>query len=248
MQSTITTFIQQTFQNQNSSTAIVGVSGGIDSAVVLTLLVKALGPTHVIPVFLPFGTQDMSDAHRIAAYNAIPESRWCTRDIQPFVLPIQSATHADQFRTGNIKARVRMIVLFDIAKQYSALVCGTENKSEHYLGYFTRFGDGASDVEPIIHLYKTQVRQIARELGIPEIFLTKAPSADLWEGQTDEVELGFSYEQADRALAVLLNESSEKVDPIVLEKVKERVESQAFKRLTPYVPIINSTISPSAMM
>lgn len=131
-------------------------------------------------------------------------------------------------------ARTRMICVFDTAKELDALVCGTENKSEHYLGYFTRFGDAASDIEPISTLYKTQVRMAAVDLGIPEVFLTKAPSAGLWENQTDEGEMGFTYEDADRALAVLLGESTEEVDQNLLKKVDTVVKAQEFKRMVPY--------------
>lgn len=248
MQSSIEKSIQEIWAAQKMHDAVIGISGGIDSALVLTLLTRALGTDHVYPLFLPYGKHPSTDAQTIADWNHIPTTSRRSIDIGPFVDSFSGHLSMSAMQKGNIQARVRMILLFHFAKERNALVCGTENKSEHYLGYFTRFGDGASDVEPIRHLYKTQVRQMARELGLPEIFLTKAPSADLWDGQTDEAELGFSYEQADRALAVLLGESSEKVDPIVLEKVKKRVESQAFKRNTPYVPIINSTISPSAMI
>ena len=109
----------------------------------------------------------------------------------------------DQLRLGNIMARVRMICLYDLAKQLDALVCGTENKSEKYLGYFTRFGDEASDIEPIMHLYKTEVYELAKHLGIPGAIVAKPPSADLWSEQTDERELGFSYKEADQVLHVL---------------------------------------------
>jgi NAD+ synthase len=129
-----------------------------------------------------------------------------------------------------------MIVVFDTAKRLDALVCGTENKSEHYLGYFTRFGDSASDIEPICNLYKTQVRELVVALGLPKVFLEKAPSAGLWAGQTDEQEMGFSYEDADRALAILLGESSEQIDPTTLSKVKKVMTAQAFKLEVPYHP------------
>ncbi len=141
---------------------------------------------------------------------------------------------ASGLRKGNIMARARMIVVFDTAKKLDGLVCGTENKSEHYLGYFTRFGDAASDIEPISTLYKTQVQEMATFLGLPEIFTTKAPSAGLWEGQTDEKEMGFSYEDADRAVAVILGESKESIDPTILNKVKALMDSQAFKLKVPY--------------
>ena len=110
-------------------------------------------------------------------------------------------------------------------------MCGTENKSEHHLGYFTRFGDSASDVEPIAGLYKTQVWEMAKELGLPEIFYTKAPSAGLWEGQTDENEMGFSYAEADKVLMGQI----EGIDMSVVEKVQKMVKANRFKLEVPYV-------------
>ena len=106
----------------------------------------------------------------------------------------------DRVRLGNIMARVRMIILFDLDKKQKGLVCGTENKSEALLGYFTRFGDEASDIEPIQHLYKTQVYELAKYLGVPKEIIEKPPSANLWESQTDEGEFGFTYKEADQVL------------------------------------------------
>jgi NAD+ synthase len=134
-------------------------------------------------------------------------------------------------------ARVRMIAVFDLAKKLGGLVCGTENKSEHYLGYFTRFGDSASDIEPLCHLYKTQIRQYATALGIPNQIITKAPSAGLWEEQTDEQELGFTYEQADIVIAEFLGETEEndEVSTDIRQKVVARIQSQQFKLEVPYM-------------
>jgi NAD+ synthase len=156
----------------------------------------------------------------------------------------------DSLRKGNAMARARMMVVYDVAKELNALVCGTENKSEKYLAYFTRFGDEASDVEPIQHLYKTQVRQLAAFLRLPEQFITKAPSAGLWDGQTDEAELGFSYDQADQVIegflqeikqvenitqlaAVTISQKTELDLPIV-EAVLKRIKNNHFKHEVPY--------------
>jgi NAD+ synthase len=137
----------------------------------------------------------------------------------------------ESVRKGNVMARTRMICVFDIAKKLGALVCGTENKSEHYLGYFTRFGDAASDVEPIAGLYKTEVWEMAKMLGLPEIFYTKEPSAGLWKGQTDEGEMGFSYTDADR----VLRGETEGIDSEIIEKVQKMVAKNKFKLEVPYV-------------
>lgn len=231
---TIVTFLKTVFKAQGKSKAVIAVSGGIDSALSLTLLSKALGPEAVYPIFLPYKDQSITDSVVIAEWNGIPKANWKTINIQPAVDILANTLSASQFRRGNIMARVRMICTFDFAKELDALVCGTENKSEHYLGYFTRFGDAASDIEPICSLYKTQVRQMATDLAIPSLFLDKAPSAGLWENQTDESEMGFSYEDADKALAVLLGETSEKVDATLLAQVKKVMDSQAFKLKVPY--------------
>jgi NAD+ synthase len=135
-----------------------------------------------------------------------------------------------------------MMLVFDTAKRLDALVCGTENKSEHFLGYYTRFGDAASDIEPIAHLYKTNVRELAEYLAFPSQFLTKSPSAGLWQGQTDEQEMGFSYEVADQVLHQLVDEHKQP-EQIVLRDVKseivaaviEQVKNNRFKFHVPYV-------------
>jgi NAD+ synthase len=139
-----------------------------------------------------------------------------------------------------------MIAIFDFAKLKNALVVGTENKSEHYLGYFTRFGDEASDVEPLLTLYKTQVRQLAQELNLPEVFLQKAPSAGLWPGQSDEVELGFSYELADQVLSYLIDQNKSETEikalfakttpekKLAVAQILNHIKQVSFKQQVPY--------------
>lgn len=211
---------------------VIAVSGGVDSAVALSLLVKALGHDKVIPFLLPYGDQDMADARTICAWNDVT-NKTIEINIQTSVDMIadQLGATTEKMRMGNIMARVRMIAVFDIAKKMGALVCGTENKSEHELGYYTRFGDSASDVEPIAGLYKTQVWEMAKEMGLPEVFYTKAPSAGLWEGQTDEREMGFTYQQAD----LVLQGKTEDIDPKIVEKVQEMVRKNKFKSEVPYL-------------
>ncbi len=219
--------------------AVIAVSGGIDSAVSLTLVAKAFQPEHVYPVLLPYGVQDMSDASKVCNFNKIPAANIRQIDIAPIVDMLCSVLQVpgdDVVRKGNIMARVRMILLFDTAKQKNALVVGTENKSEYHLGYFTRFGDEASDIEPIAHLLKTQVRQIARELTIPLSIQTREPSAELWEGQTDEKELGFTYEEADAVLTKMheTTRTGATVPGQKAQQVLARVAAQSFKHKTPY--------------
>lgn len=212
--------------------AVIAVSGGVDSAVALTLLVRALGKDKVTPLCLPYGNQDMTDAKMIIEFNDVIEKM-----IEINIGEMTDATAnlldipESSVRKGNIMARSRMIILFDTAKRLGALVCGTENKSEHHLGYFTRFGDSASDVEPLTGLYKTEVWEVVKALKLPEIFLTKAPSAGLWTGQTDENEMGFSYQDAD----LVLKGEVEGIDPNIVARVNEMVEKNRFKLAVPYV-------------
>lgn len=242
----IVSFLQETFTKTGKTSAVLAVSGGIDSALSLTLLSRALDKSQIWPILLPYGRQDMQDAEELLEYLQIPFENRKTLNISSMVdAACQSLTvdDEDKVRKGNIMARMRMIAVFDYAKAKDALVVGTENKSEHYLGYFTRFGDQASDVEPIISLYKTEVRQLAQQLEVPEIFLKKAPSAGLWQGQSDEEEFGFSYELADQVLHYLVDEkkseselseifSPEQTD--LVKKVLSRVKAVDFKHQVPY--------------
>lgn len=240
----ISTFIQLTLQSQNINHSVIAVSGGIDSALSLTLLTKAIGVEAITPILLPYGDQDMKDAHDLCLFNGFEPSACITIDIQPVVDQIcivRNISATEYLRRGNVMARVRMIMVYDIARMKMALVCGTENKSEHYLGYFTRFGDSASDFEPISQLYKTEVKALAQLLELPANILNKPPSAGLWLDQTDEVELGFTYEQADSVLAELIDAKRAPadivlpdVDPQIVTAVCDRVSQQSFKRAVPY--------------
>lgn len=225
-------FIKNSFQTAGFADAVIGLSGGVDSAVSCVLAVRALGLEHVYPILLPYGplnTRGVLDAIELIEKNKIPMSHIVRIDIKPAVDQIvRIDPFMDRVRKGNIMARVRMTYLFDQAKKHHALVMGTENKSEHELGYFTRFGDEASDVEPIMHLYKTQVYQLATYLQIPESIITKPPSADLWPEQTDENELGFTYSEADEALENgNIGNETEKL-------VMKRKNTSAFKQHLPY--------------
>jgi len=241
----IKNFITTTFSDQKIDQAVVAVSGGIDSALSLTLVTQTLGKKRVYPVFLPYKNQSIEDSVLITEYNQIPKQNWWEINIASSVDTLVSQLQIpndDRLRIGNIMARMRMVVLFDIAKQKRALVCGTENKSEKYLGYFTRFGDEASDLEPIAHLYKSQVRQLAQYLNLPQSIITKSPSAGLWPEQTDEKELGFSYTLADQVLELLIDQHLDKstimkrleFDEALIDQVLNHVNQMAFKLLVPY--------------
>ena len=244
--SSIIQFLQKTFDNTGKKNAVIGVSGGIDSALSLSLLVQTLPKNQIWPILLPYGRQEMNDAETILDFWQIPVENRKILNISSMVDALCKSLlidDSDKLRKGNVMARVRMIAIFDYAKSKNALVVGTENKSEHYLGYFTRFGDEASDIEPLADLYKTQVRQVVKELNLPAIFLEKKPSADLWQGQNDEAELGFSYELADQVLVHLIDQKIPfakipalfaKEKQIEVEKILARIQAMAFKREVPY--------------
>jgi NAD+ synthase len=207
-------FIKSSFQKEGCTEAIIGVSGGVDSAVSLTLAVRALGAAHVHPVILPYGALNSEEAKDAIAFIQslhIPRKNIHCVDIQPMVDAVVAYdNHMDDGRRGNVMARMRMVILYDLSKKLNALVVGTENRTEHLLGYYTRFGDEASDIEPIRHLFKTHVYLLALYLRIPEKILSKPPTAGLWKGQTDEGEFGFTYQEADEILSLYVDHHESK--------------------------------------
>jgi len=227
---------------------VIGLSGGIDSAVALALAVRALGPRDVTAVRLPSRHTEqvhLDDAEATAAAVRLPEENLLTVSIEPLLDGLAAArpdVAGSDIRFGNASARSRMIVVYDLAQALHALVCGTENRTESLLGYFTRFGDSASDIEPITDLYKTEVRVAARVLGLPEAVITKHPTAGLWGGQTDEDELGFTYADADRVLVAAFDlgmppaEAAERagVDRDVADRVLARAAAVAWKHAVPH--------------
>lgn len=198
-------FIQDTFKEKGFTRAVIGVSGGLDSAVVTKLLKEALGEQHVFGYLLPYHLQkDASDAGSFARKLGIQWEVINIGDIVDTATQYMDMLDATEYpiRVGNLKARVRMMMLYDLSAQENALVVGTSNKTELMLGYFTIHGDGACALAPIGHLYKTQVKELAQYLKIPEKIVNKAPSAGLWPGQTDEEELGMTYKVIDNWLGL----------------------------------------------
>ncbi len=228
--------------------AVIGLSGGIDSAVAMAFAARTIGPEHVVAVRLPSRHTEqvhVDDAGASALAAGLPDENLLTISIDPMIEALASARptlHESDIREGNASARARMIVIYDLAQELHALVLGTENRTENLLGYFTRFGDAASDIEPITDLYKTEVRAAARVLGQPQAVLDKHPTAGLWGGQTDEDELGFTYRDADRALVAMFDlgmtpEAAAQrtgVDIDVVRRVKARADAVAWKHDVPH--------------
>jgi len=227
---------------------VVGLSGGIDSAVSLLLGAKALGPSNMLAVALPVaGSSPGSMGHaRLAAAAAGVELR--VVDLSGVLSALESALPSpDRVRRGNLAARARMAALYDLSAAEKALVVGTSNKTEILLGYTTLWGDMAAAIQPLGDLYKCEVRALARHLGVPAPILEKAPSADLWEGQTDEGELGFTYDDADRVLYQWLDCGRLPADLVrsgvpepLFRAVERRVMGSAYKRRLPLVLKISS--------
>lgn len=241
----IVAFIKQTLFEQKIENVVIGMSGGIDSTVSFYLLKEILPLKNIFVAHLYFEKPIFENLDKILKDIKFPIENITHVSIKSSVTQITknlkiNQSEASKVRIGNISARVRMIMLFDLAKKHNALVIGTENKSENLLGYFTRFGDQASDIEPIEHLYKTQVFKLAKYMGISPEIINQPPSAGLWKNQTDEKELGFTYEEADQVLYLAL-EKKMKVNKIEkkgfrnAEKIIRRHEDNIFKHKTPYV-------------
>jgi NAD+ synthase len=243
-------FIRQKFGESGYSRAVLGLSGGVDSSTSAYLAQRALGAENVWGVNMPYCTsspESANDAQMIASKLGI---NFMTIELTEMVdAYFKHFPDADQIRRGNRMARERMCILYDQSAALQALVLGSGNKTELLLGYCTLHGDMASALNPLGDLYKTQVRSLARFLGVPERIIQKAPTADLWPGQTDEGELGFTYEEADKLLYFMIEKRYTRselkeigfVDGFV-QQVTERVRRHAHKRCLPPVPKINHGI------
>lgn len=238
-------FIRQKVAECGGNGVVIGMSGGIDSATVSKLCADAIGPEKVMNIFMPGRTTsdaDRRDAESFCRQFGMPFS---VVDIEPAVQAFRAVLPSPGGKecNGNITARCRMVVLFHHAWTSDRVVMGTSNKSELLTGYFTKFGDGGADFCPIGDLYKTEVRQLAREIGVPDAIIDKPPSAGLWEGQTDEGEMGISYDELDQVLFGF--ERSLGDEPIAAETgialdrvrvVREMHRRTVHKRKTPLIP------------
>ncbi|WP_300393892.1 NAD+ synthase [Fusobacterium sp.] len=240
-------FLREEVHKVGFKKVILGLSGGIDSALVAFLAAKAFGPENVYTVMMPYKTSSKESIEH--AELVVKKTGINTKKVE--ITPMVDAYFAmnedmTSLRKGNVMARTRMCVLFDNSAKEGALVLGTSNKTEILLGYSTQFGDSASAINPIGDLYKAQVWALSEYMGVPQEVIKKKPSADLWEGQTDEQELGFSYQMADEILYYLVEERlspkeivslgyEEKVVEIVVRKIK----INQYKRKLPVIANIS---------
>jgi len=237
----LTGFIRSEVSRAGFSRVVIGLSGGLDSALSCALAVEALGAENVLAVRMPYkssSADSLEHAGLLIEQLQIPSQ---TIEITDMVEPLfKRDPQITKLRMGNAMARARMIVLYDQSEAFKGLALGTSNKTEILLGYSTMWGDMASAINPIGDLYKTQVRQLSREMRIPAPIIEKPPSADLWEGQTDESELGFTYEAADKLLYLLVDQRyspqeciEEGFDEKFVNSVLARIRRNQFKRMMP---------------
>lgn len=224
--------------------AVLGLSGGVDSAVSCYLAARALGPENVLALRLPYQASSPTSLEHAQLVIEELGVQSETIDITPMVEPLFEVSDGiTPNRKGNIMARTRMVTIFDRSAAWNALVIGTSNKTEMLLGYGTIYGDLASAINPIGDLYKTQLWQVARRLNVPEVIVNKAPSADLVPGQTDEDDFGFSYRDVDPLLYLLIDERYTPEDAAAagfpeafIKKVLTMVRLSQFKRTLPVIP------------
>ncbi|MBP9040663.1 MAG: NAD+ synthase [Anaerolineaceae bacterium] len=237
----LTGFIKTEVTRAGFQRVVLGLSGGLDSALACYLAAEALGPQNVLAIRMPYKTSSPESLeHAQLVIDALGVTS-LTIPITEMVDPlIERFPNMENRRKGNIMARQRMIILFDQSEAFKGLVLGTGNKTEILLGYSTLYGDSACALNPIGDLYKTQVRQLARDMGIPQVLIDKAPSADLWLGQTDEGELGFTYEEVDQLLYLLIEQRYTPEECVengfaedFVRKVLTRVKQNQFKRVMP---------------
>lgn len=236
-------FIREELQRTSLKRAVIGLSGGVDSALSTYLTTQAIGAENVHVMLMPYKTSSKSsldDAMCVVQDLKISHEVF---EITPMADAFFSENpEMDNLRKGNVMARLRMISLYDRSQREKALVIGTSNKTESLLGYTTLFGDNASAINPLGDLYKTQVWQLAKAVGVPKQIVSKAPSADLWAGQTDEQEMGLHYAQVDEILFFMvdLRENNEQLvkrgfDPVTIEKVRRMIVRSQFKRRPPII-------------
>lgn len=243
----ITSFIDRKMQEAGASGAVIGLSGGIDSGLTAYLTVEALGADKVLGLLLPekgiTSEKDIDDALEVVRLLGIEHK---TIDISEVLNSFSSAIPGfdknNLLACGNLKARTRMCLLYYHANIMRRMVVGTGNKTELMLGYFTKYGDGGVDIEPVGGLYKTQVRALSRYMGVPDRIIEKTPTAGLWPGQTDEGELGVTYDEADKILMMLVDEKKDisvikkKFPAPLVDRLAALMKANFHKKLAPPSP------------
>lgn len=244
----LTAFIREEVTKTGLRTAVLGLSGGIDSALVLYIAVRALGPKNVLAVTMPYR---QSSPQSLADALLAVKDTGCRHEIVEITPQIDAYfardPQASRLRRANKMARERMTILYDLSARDPALVLGTSNKTELMLGYGTLYGDMASALNAIGDLYKTQVWQLSRYAGVPDAIISKPPTADLWAGQTDEAELGFTYAQADAALYLFVEERRTREEIIeagvpagFIDLIIRKIRNSQFKRRLPVIAKLGS--------
>ncbi len=247
----LTGFLKSEITRVGYSKAVIALSGGIDSALSCFLAAEALGPENVLAIRMPYKTSSSDSLEHAQKVIDALGVQSMTVPITEMVDPLlERFPDSNQVRRGNIMARMRMIVLYDQSEAFRGLVVGTGNKTEILLGYTTLYGDSACALNPLGDLYKTQVRQLSRALNIPASIIDKPPSADLWTGQTDEGELGFTYAEVDQLLYLIVDQRYSPQECVeagfaqnFVQVVVERIRRNQFKRvLPPIAKLTNRTI------
>ena len=248
VRSILTKFVKAEVTRTGLSHAVINLSGGIDSAIVCYIAAEALGAENVLALRLPYRTSSadsMEHAQLVIDALGIPSKTISISDMADAL--INQDVDMSNVRKGNIMARCRMIAAYDQSEAFKGLVIGTGNKTEILLGYTTLYGDAACAINPIGDLYKTQVRQLSGAFGVPQAIIDKPPSADLWTGQTDEGELGFTYEQVDKLLYLLIDQRYSPEECVeagfredFIKTVLKRITRYHFKRVMPPVAKISS--------
>lgn len=242
---TLSGFIRHVVGLANFNGVVLGLSGGLDSAVVAALAAKCLGPDKVLGLMLP---------HKISSQESLDHAKLVADKFRITIKKIEITDMAsgyheetDKLRFGNLLARLRMCVVFDQSQATRSIVIGTSNKTEMLVGYTTWWGDMAAGCYPIGDLYKTQVRALAKYLGVPDVIISKPPTADLWSGQTDEGEIGITYERLDKMLVLMVE--GERTDQQIIDqgftsdevlRVRKMVHKAHFKRVMPPVCKVSS--------
>ena len=236
-------FLRENFKKAGFSKAVLGLSGGIDSALVAYLLRDALGKENVLAIMMPYKSSNPDSLNHAKLVVEDLKINSKTIEITDMIdAYFKNEKEATSLRMGNKMARERMSILFDYSSKENALVVGTSNKTEIYLGYSTQFGDSACALNPIGDLYKTNIWDLSRYLKIPNELIEKKPSADLWEGQTDEQEMGLTYKEADQVMYRLLEENktteevlAEGFNKDLVDNIVRRINRSEYKRRMPLI-------------